>query len=120
MSVSLGMPTLAGRRPDTGPRPSGDPGLVDSWGRVATDLRISLTDRCNLRCTYCMPAEGLPTAPAAAQLTADEIARLASIAVQRLGVRQIRFTGGEPLLRRDLTDIIASVAALSPRPEISL
>jgi cyclic pyranopterin phosphate synthase len=120
MSVSLGMPTLAGRRPDTGPRPSGNPGLVDSWGRVATDLRISLTDRCNLRCTYCMPAEGLPFQPPSALLQADEIARLTRIAVAELGVRQVRFTGGEPLLRKDLVEIIASVAALDPRPEISL
>jgi cyclic pyranopterin phosphate synthase len=120
MTTALGMPSLRGREIDPRSRPAGVTALLDSWGRVATDLRISLTDRCNLRCTYCMPAEGLPTAPAAAQLTADEIARLASIAVRSLGVRQIRFTGGEPLLRRDLSDIIASVAALSPRPEISL
>jgi cyclic pyranopterin phosphate synthase len=67
-----------------------------------------------------MPAEGLPSAPLASQMRADEIARLAGIAVRQLGVRQVRFTGGEPLLRGDLTDIIACVAALSPRPEISL
>jgi cyclic pyranopterin phosphate synthase len=67
-----------------------------------------------------MPAEGLPFAPATALMQADEIARLAGIAVRDLGVRQVRFTGGEPLLRKDLVDIIASVAALAPRPEISL
>ena len=93
---------------------------MDAWGRVATDLRISLTDRCNLRCTYCMPAAGLPFAPAQALMQADEITRLAGIAVGELGVRQVRFTGGEPLLRKDLVDIIARVAALAPRPEISL
>jgi cyclic pyranopterin phosphate synthase len=120
MTIELGMPTLAGRPAATGPRPDGVVGLVDSWGRVATDLRISLTDRCNLRCTYCMPAEGLPFAPAKALMQADEIARLASIAVRDLGVRQVRFTGGEPLLRKDLVDIIARVASLEPRPEISL
>jgi cyclic pyranopterin phosphate synthase len=120
MTIALGMPTLAGRAPSSGPRPAGASGLVDSWGRVATDLRISLTDRCNLRCTYCMPAEGLPFAPASQLLQADEIARLAGIAVRELGVRQVRFTGGEPLLRKDLVDIVASVAALRPRPEISL
>jgi cyclic pyranopterin phosphate synthase len=120
MTIALGMPTLAGRAPNAGARPAGEPGLVDSWGRVATDLRISLTDRCNLRCTYCMPAAGLPFAPAAALMQADEIARLAGIAVRDLGVRQVRFTGGEPLLRKDLVDIIASVAAVTPRPEISL
>jgi cyclic pyranopterin phosphate synthase len=120
MTIALGIPTLAGRPADTGPRPAGSPGLLDSWGRVATDLRISLTDRCNLRCTYCMPAEGLPFAAADQLMQADEIERLARIAVQHLGVRQVRFTGGEPLLRKDLVDIVGRVAALSPRPEISL
>jgi len=120
MTTALGIPTLAGRPAKAGPRPAGAPGLLDSWGRVATDLRISLTDRCNLRCTYCMPAEGLPFAPADQLMQADEIARLAGIAVRDLGVRQVRFTGGEPLLRKDLVDIVARVAALEPRPEISL
>src|ERR1700709_1190244 len=115
MSVSLGMPILAGRPADAGPRPAGDPSLVDRWGRVASDLRISLTDRCNLRCTYCMPAEGLPFKPASQLLQADEIARLTRIAVRDLGVRQVRFTGGEPLLRKDLVDIIAACATLEPR-----
>jgi len=94
--------------------------MRDQYGRELTDLRISLTDRCNLRCTYCMPAEGLPVQPADQLLQADEIARLTRIAVEQLGVRQVRFTGGEPLLRKDLVDIIASCAALEPRPEISL
>jgi GTP 3',8-cyclase len=120
MTIALGMPALPARASDTPRRPDDAPGLLDSWGRVATDLRISLTDRCNLRCTYCMPAEGLPSAPAAAQMNADEVVRLASIAVSKLGVQQVRFTGGEPLLRKDLADIIAAVAALSPRPEISI
>src|SRR6195952_4979829 len=120
MSVALGIPTLAGRRADAGPRPLGTAALVDRWGRVATDLRISLTDRCNLRCTYCMPAEGLPFQPANQLLQADEIARLARIAGTQLGVGQGRFRGGEPLLRKDLVEIVASVAALDPRPEISL
>src|SRR5476651_1941310 len=112
MTIALGIPTLAGRPATTGPRPDDVTGLLDSWGRVATDLRISLTDRCNLRCTYCMPAEGLPFAPVEALMQADEIARLAGIAVRDLGVRQVRFTGGEPLLRKDLVDIIARVASL--------
>jgi GTP 3',8-cyclase len=120
VTIALGMPTLAGRAADAGPRPEGVTGLLDGWGRVATDLRISLTDRCNLRCTYCMPAAGLPFAPADQLMQADEIARLATIAVRDLGVRQVRFTGGEPLLRKDLVDIVARLAALSPRPEISL
>jgi GTP 3',8-cyclase len=120
VTIALGMPTLAGRTADAGPRPGGVSGLLDSWGRVATDLRISLTDRCNLRCTYCMPAAGLPFAPANSLMQADEIVRLAGIAVRELGIRQVRFTGGEPLLRNDLVDIVARVAALTPRPEISL
>jgi cyclic pyranopterin phosphate synthase len=94
--------------------------LADSYGRVATDLRVSLTDRCNLRCSYCMPPEGLQWLPAPDQLTDDELVRLLRIAVQRLGVTEVRFTGGEPLLRRGLPDIVARTAALSPRPEISL
>ncbi len=94
--------------------------LADSYGRVATDLRVSLTDRCNLRCTYCMPPEGLDWLPGPAQLTDDELLRLLAIAVGRLGITEVRFTGGEPLLRRGLTGIVARTAALRPRPEISL
>jgi len=94
--------------------------LADSYGRVATDLRVSLTDRCNLRCTYCMPPEGLDWLPGADQLTDDELIRLVAIAVGRLGITEVRFTGGEPLLRRGLPGIVARTAALSPRPEISL
>jgi len=95
-------------------------GLVDRFAREATDLRISLTDRCNLRCTYCMPAEGLPFLAPPALMSLEEITRFARIAVSEFGVRQVRFTGGEPLLRKDLVEIIRSVAALDPRPEISL
>ena len=94
--------------------------LADSFGRVATDLRVSVTDRCNLRCAYCMPAEGLDWLPSPALLTDDELARLIAIAVQRLGITEVRFTGGEPLLRRGLAGIVACTAALRPRPEISL
>jgi cyclic pyranopterin phosphate synthase len=94
--------------------------LADSFGRVATDLRVSVTDRCNLRCTYCMPAEGLDWLPAPALLTDDEVARLICVAVRRLGITEVRFTGGEPLIRRGLPAIIAATAELDPRPEISL
>src|SRR6202163_3152018 len=94
--------------------------LTDAYGRMATDLRVSLTDRCNLRCAYCMPPEGLDWLPAPEVLTADEIVRLLRIGVETLGIREVRFTGGEPLLRRDLADIIARTAALDPRPDISL
>jgi cyclic pyranopterin phosphate synthase len=93
--------------------------LADSYGRIATDLRVSLTDRCNLRCAYCMPAEGLEWLPTPAVLTDDEVARLVRIGVE-LGITEVRFTGGEPLLRRGLPGIVARTAALRPRPEISI
>ncbi|MFC6086523.1 GTP 3',8-cyclase MoaA [Sphaerisporangium aureirubrum] len=94
--------------------------LVDSFGRVATDLRVSLTDRCNLRCSYCMPPEGLDWLPKPELLTADEICRLVTIGVERLGIDEVRYTGGEPLLRRELTGIVARTAALRPRPRLSI
>jgi cyclic pyranopterin phosphate synthase len=93
--------------------------LVDSYGRVAEDLRISLTDKCSLRCSYCMPAEGLPWLPAAAVLADDEIVRLAGVFCG-LGVRTIRLTGGEPLVRAGVAGLVARLAALTPRPELSL
>jgi len=94
--------------------------LADDYGRVATDLRVSLTDRCNLRCTYCMPPEGLDWMPLESQLTDDEVVRLITIAVERLGVTEVRFTGGEPLVRRGIVDIVQRTAALDPRPETSV
>ena len=93
--------------------------LVDTYGRVATDLRVSLTDRCNLRCQYCMPAEGLDWLPGDETLTDDEVVRLVRIAVG-LGVTEVRFTGGEPLVRRGLVGIVERVGALTPRPRMSL
>ena len=95
-------------------------GLVDRFGRTATDLRVSLTDRCNLRCSYCMPAEGLEWLPTDEVLTDDEVVRLIDIAVHHLGVREVRFTGGEPLVRRGLVDIVRRTTALDPRPETSI
>ncbi|HXW45109.1 MAG TPA: GTP 3',8-cyclase MoaA [Streptosporangiaceae bacterium] len=94
--------------------------LTDAFGRTATDLRVSLTDRCNLRCSYCMPAEGLEWLPRPELLTDDELVRLIRLAVTRLGITEVRFTGGEPLLRRGLAGLVAQVAAMAPRPEISL
>lgn len=94
--------------------------LVDRYGRVARDLRVSLTDKCNLRCTYCMPAEGLPWLAGPELLTDEEIVRLVRVAVERLGVTEVRFTGGEPLIRPGLVGIVTAVAALQPRPRISL
>ncbi|WP_062348589.1 GTP 3',8-cyclase MoaA [Herbidospora yilanensis] len=92
--------------------------LVDSFGRVATDLRVSLTDRCNLRCSYCMPPEGLDWLPKPDLLTADEIVRLVTVGVRDLGVTEVRYTGGEPLLRRELVDIVSRTSGLGA--EISL
>jgi cyclic pyranopterin phosphate synthase len=94
--------------------------LADGFGRIATDLRVSLTDRCNLRCTYCMPPEGLDWLPKVEVLTDEEIVRLVRIGVEQLGIREVRFTGGEPLLRPGLVGIVAATTALAPRPEVSL
>lgn len=95
-------------------------GLVDRFGRVATDLRVSLTDRCNLRCTYCMPEEGLAWLPKQTLLTDAEVVRLVGLAARVLGVTEVRFTGGEPLLRPGLVGIVAEVSRLSPRPKLSV
>ena len=95
-------------------------GLLDSYARVATDLRVSLTDRCNLRCSYCMPAEGLDWLPTDETLSDDEVVRLVRIGVEQLGIEEVRFTGGEPLLRRGLADIITRTKALEPTPEVSI
>ena len=81
--------------------------LTDRYGRTVRDLRLSITDRCNLRCTYCMPAQGLEWLPTPDLLTTAELTRLGRLAVERLGVERIRLTGGEPLLRRDLEEVIA-------------
>ncbi|MEU1446404.1 GTP 3',8-cyclase MoaA [Streptomyces mirabilis] len=94
--------------------------LIDTYGRQATDLRVSLTDRCNLRCTYCMPEEGLQWLGKSDLLTDDEIVRLITVAVTSLGIEEVRFTGGEPLLRPGLVGIVERVAALEPRPQMSL
>jgi len=94
--------------------------LQDRFGRIHTDLRVSLTDRCNLRCTYCMPEEGLAWLPKPELLTDDELLRLVRIGTERLGIRSIRLTGGEPLLRRGLPGLLARMAALPSAPELSL
>ena len=94
--------------------------LIDRYGRTATDLRVSLTDRCNLRCSYCMPAEGLEWLPDETVLTDDEVVRLIHIGVTRLGIREVRFTGGEPLVRRGLVGIVARTKALNPTPDVSM
>jgi cyclic pyranopterin phosphate synthase len=94
-------------------------GWQDTFGRAHTDLRVSLTDRCSLRCTYCMPAQGLPWVPGEQLLTTPELLRLVRIAVQH-GVTGVRLTGGEPLLRPDVVDIVQAVAELPQRPGVSL
>ncbi len=94
--------------------------LWDSFGRVATDLRVSLTDRCNLRCTYCMPVEGLAWLPGEETLTDEEVLRLVRIAVTRLGVTEVRLTGGEPTVRPGLVGLVARLVALRPRPQVSM
>jgi GTP 3',8-cyclase len=121
--TTFGQVTTSQSLPDPRVRPqlvAGSGGLVDRHGRVATDLRVSLTDRCNLRCTYCMPPEGLQWLPKVEQLTDDEVVRLVRIGVEELGIREVRFTGGEPLLRPGLPGIVAATTALRPRPEVSL
>jgi GTP 3',8-cyclase len=94
--------------------------LTDTHGRVATDLRVSLTDRCTLRCTYCMPAEGLTWLPASSTLTDDEVVRLVGVAVGRLGVTEVRLTGGEPTIRPGLANLVRRLAELRPRPRLSM
>jgi cyclic pyranopterin phosphate synthase len=96
--------------------------LTDRFGRVHRDLRISLTDRCSLRCTYCMPADGVPWLARSTMLTTDEIVRVARVGVEH-GITEIRLTGGEPLLRVDVVDVVRRLTALTGptgSPEVSL
>ncbi|MFW0775601.1 GTP 3',8-cyclase MoaA [Paenarthrobacter nitroguajacolicus] len=130
MSVQLGMPVPpsggAVGSTESGAaippaRPAGTPaGLWDRYGRRATDMRLSLTDKCNLRCTYCMPAEGLEWLSKQAVMTKDEIIRIVGVGVNALGVRELRLTGGEPLVRADLVDIIAGIRDDHPDLPISM
>jgi cyclic pyranopterin phosphate synthase len=128
-AVNIGMPrsaTLGGAAapravaaPSLAGRPE-HPGLIDRFGRVARDLRVSVTEKCSLRCTYCMPEEGLPAIPRDDLLTAAEIARLVGIGARDLGVREVRFTGGEPLMRADLAEIVGLSAAAAPGIDLSI
>ena len=135
MSVQLGIPQFReGGAPVTGsqPLPAAGPagvparpadapaGLADRYGRRATDMRLSLTDKCNLRCTYCMPAEGLEWLAKQAVMTAEEIVRIVGVGVNLLGVRELRLTGGEPLVRADLVDIIGALRQAHPELPISM
>lgn len=103
---TTGVPVTLGlsRMPVEGP-------LIDKNGRIHTDLRISVTDRCNLRCVYCMPEEGVPFMPRSEILTFEEIERVALVA-HRLGVRSVRLTGGEPLLRKGIVDLVEMIARI--------
>ena len=92
--------------------------LVDGFGRVHTDLRISVTDRCNLRCTYCMPAD-VVFLPREELLSYEEIARVAAVAAGQ-GIRTVRLTGGEPLLRRDLDRLVRLLGAVPGIEEVAL
>jgi cyclic pyranopterin phosphate synthase len=93
--------------------------LEDAHGRAIGDLRVSVTDRCNFRCRYCMPAEGMPWIPREEILSFEEIERLVAL-FARLGVRDVRLTGGEPLVRRDLPDLVARLAAIEAVDDLSL
>ncbi len=125
MSIQLGMPQpreeAASLPSAPAARPADAPaGLADRYGRRATDMRLSLTDKCNLRCTYCMPAEGLEWLAKQAVMSAEEIVRIVRIGVEQLGVRELRLTGGEPLVRHDLVDIIAALRNNHPSLPISM
>ena len=100
------------------PAPSDGP-LIDTFDRVADDLRISVTDRCNFRCTYCMPAEGLAWLPKDELLTFEELTRILALFV-RLGVRSLKITGGEPTIRADLPTLAGMFRQAGPDLDISI
>ena len=93
--------------------------LVDGWGRRIESVRISVTDKCNFRCTYCMPAEGLEWLRRDEILSFEEITRLARI-LAALGVGEVRLTGGEPLVRRDLPALVGMLAEIPGIDDLSL
>ena len=93
--------------------------LIDSYGRVHRNLRVSLTDRCNLRCTYCMPHDFAAWLPSEHQLTTDELVRVIEIAV-REGINEVRLTGGEPLLRPDIVEIVSRINAITNAPTLTM
>jgi len=93
--------------------------LIDTFGRIADDLRISVTDRCNFRCTYCMPAEGLQWLPKEELLSFEELTRLLALFV-RLGVRGLKITGGEPTIRADLPSLVKMFRSVGPELDMSI
>ncbi|TMD13224.1 MAG: radical SAM protein, partial [Chloroflexi bacterium] len=94
--------------------------LRDTFGRIADDLRISVTDRCNFRCVYCMPAAGLPWLARDEVLSFEEIVRVTRVLVDDCGVRTIRLTGGEPLVRRGIEELTAMIAAIDASLDIAM
>lgn len=100
------------QQPTTGP-------LIDRFGRAHTYLRVSVTDRCNYRCTYCMPAKGLDWLPRADVLSFEEVARLVAV-FAGMGIRRVRLTGGEPLLRRSITDLVGMIAGTAGIEDVSM
>src|SRR5437764_15319517 len=93
--------------------------LIDSYGRRIKSMRISITDKCNFRCTYCMPAEGLPWLKKAEILSYEELERITRVAVS-IGIEQIRLTGGEPLVRRDVPDFVRQLHTIAGLRSLSL
>ncbi len=93
--------------------------LVDSWGRAISSVRVSVTDRCNFRCRYCMPAEGLEWVPREEVLSFEEIARLVRLLAD-MGVDEVRLTGGEPLVRRDLPTLVGMLSSIEGVNDLSL
>lgn len=93
--------------------------LIDTYGRVHRDLRVSLTDRCNLRCNYCLPEEFSNWLPSENLLSADELLQVIQVAVSA-GITEVRLTGGEPLLRPDIVQIVERISKLEPAPKLSL
>lgn len=125
MTIQLGIPRLPARSGGGLPMPPSRPaglsaGLLDQFGRQATDLRLSVIDKCNLRCSYCMPAQGLEWLSKQSLMTSDEIVRVVDISVERLAIRELRLTGGEPLVRPDLVDIIRALRRQHPGLPISM
>ena len=94
--------------------------LVDRFGRVHTNLRISVTDRCNLRCFYCMPEENVEYLPRQEVLTFEELTRFVRCAVDRLGVNKVRITGGEPLVRKDVAELVRQLHGISGLKDLAL
>ena len=102
------------------PNPTQNLSLLDRFGRLHTSLRVSVTDRCNLRCFYCMPEHGAEFEPREALLTFEELSRVVRLLVNRCSVRDIRLTGGEPLVRKNLSRLIEMLVAIERLEDLSL